>query len=878
MIRNIPRGISSKKWIIAIMLVAAMLAPTVMISGDAEAFSSDFSSSTGWTIIGTKIAIAGGVMTATAITRATDELAKHVLNGDTGISGEYNITFQLTPSGTQSEVSPYLRTGLHSNNLTTSTPAAQDAGYYNRVHWGFSGTLGKFIGAKTNEGGSDVWSNYYTYTDGSSITICLSRFNVGGQWKIIDRAWLTATGSYSTPVMSLSVNITTPHTMKVFAISGAYDNLGGQVISAAIDNYAEDTTGGSGSTYVVPTISTVPIVSAIVGEAYSYDVNSDNTSATYALAGCSWLSIDSASGLATGTPTASGQWNVTISSMSHNQTKTQIFWLRAFDGVNAGHGADFPLGSINGLYQSQRLGNFLYITFMDRGASQAYAAYITSYNYVTRVWANEVMIGDMTAQDGPTDTHGNPRMTIDNAGRIHVFYGNHQDPFLYKMSTNPLDITQWTDRTSLFPSVDATYAIPYYNDGVMYMMYRRTVSDNSQYTFEYRKSTDNGATWGNAYTVLNYAAGSLPYVSGVTPDPNDPNSMDLSWIEHIYAEGHRENVYYAKLNLLTNHLYTAAGADLGAAGVNAANDASCLAYNSVGIDVDVNSHLVRTTGEVIIAFAEGPYTTQKIATWNGSWSNLTLFTGGQYATYTSAIMENQNGIELYVCEGRNSGGDLYRYTRTNGVWGEAQIILPISYAENAAAYWAVPIPVHGSNDTILVSSIKGSDPAFSGQFAAYSYDHGFLGYEVPLYGGLNPPDITSIPVTTADEGVGYEYQPSATNNPTLWECSGLPSGATFSSSTGLLTWASPTVGDHAITLIASNADGGDYQSFIITVSPGADPDPDPVDGTDDSDDDADVTVLPKKTNWAGIGAILGLSLAAMIGLFLVTNRNSRKKK
>jgi hypothetical protein len=53
------------------------------------------------------------------------------------------------------------------------------------------------------------------------------------------------------------------------------------------------------------------------------------------------------------------------------------------------------------------------------------------------------------------DTHGNPSLTIDGAGRLHVFFGAHGGPLLHAVSPHPVAIDQWEEAAP--PTPKATY-------------------------------------------------------------------------------------------------------------------------------------------------------------------------------------------------------------------------------------------------------------------------------------------------------------------------------------------------------------------------------------------------------------------------------------
>lgn len=84
------------------------------------------------------------------------------------------------------------------------------------------------------------------------------------------------------------------------------------------------------------------------------------------------------------------------------------------------------------------------------------------------------------------------------------------------------------------------------------------------------------------------------------------------------------------------------------------------------------------------------------------------------------------------------------------------------------------------------------------------------------------PQITSTAVTTALVGQAYNYTVTADGvpAPTFSLGSGAPAGMSINSTTGKITWTptSGQIGPRNVTVIATNENGADQQSFTITVN------------------------------------------------------------
>jgi fibronectin type 3 domain-containing protein len=83
------------------------------------------------------------------------------------------------------------------------------------------------------------------------------------------------------------------------------------------------------------------------------------------------------------------------------------------------------------------------------------------------------------------------------------------------------------------------------------------------------------------------------------------------------------------------------------------------------------------------------------------------------------------------------------------------------------------------------------------------------------------PDIDSIPIIYAFEGVLYTYNVEAADadgDTLVYSLASSPTGMTIDSSTGVISWTPSTVGDYNVTIEVSDGDLFDTQAFNITVS------------------------------------------------------------
>src|SRR5438094_4655517 len=86
-----------------------------------------------------------------------------------------------------------------------------------------------------------------------------------------------------------------------------------------------------------------------------------------------------------------------------------------------------------------------------------------------------------------------------------------------------------------------------------------------------------------------------------------------------------------------------------------------------------------------------------------------------------------------------------------------------------------------------------------------------------------PPVITSATTASGTVGVAFSYQITATNSPTSYNATGLPSGLTVNTNTGLIS-GTPAAGTDAaspysVTISATNITGTGSATLTLTIKP-----------------------------------------------------------
>ncbi len=84
--------------------------------------------------------------------------------------------------------------------------------------------------------------------------------------------------------------------------------------------------------------------------------------------------------------------------------------------------------------------------------------------------------------------------------------------------------------------------------------------------------------------------------------------------------------------------------------------------------------------------------------------------------------------------------------------------------------------------------------------------------------GLSAPTITSATTASAIAGTAFSYQITATNSPTSYGATGLPTGLSVNTTTGLISGTPSAAGTSSVTLSATNGTGTGSATLTLTIA------------------------------------------------------------
>lgn len=120
---------------------------------------------------------------------------------------------------------------------------------------------------------------------------------------------------------------------------------------------------------------------------------------------------------------------------------------------------------------------------------------IDAYDIKKKTWIGPVRASDFGLG---RDTHGNPSITIDSKGHLHVFFGCHGSEMKHVRSTVPYDISRWKEMPA--PTPRATYPQTMrMADGNIYLFYRAGVHPDP---WSLRISKDDGESWSKPEPII----------------------------------------------------------------------------------------------------------------------------------------------------------------------------------------------------------------------------------------------------------------------------------------------------------------------------------------------------------------------------------------
>jgi hypothetical protein len=147
----------------------------------------------------------------------------------------------------------------------------------------------------------------------------------------------------------------------------------------------------------------------------------------------------------------------------------------------------------------------------------------------------------------------------------------------------------------------------------------------------------------------------------------------------------------------------------------------------------------------------------------------------------------------------------------------------ITATNNPTSYNATGLPAGLSVNT--TTGLISGTPTAAGSFnvtisATNSAGTGSATLALTIAQTQQPPVITSSLTGSGTVGVAFNYQITASNNPTSFNATGLPAGLSVNTTTGLISGTPTTAGTFNVMISATNAAGTGTATLALTIAQG----------------------------------------------------------
>ncbi len=755
-----------------------------------------------------------------------------------GAAGSFTVSTtgvpapSLTETGTLPSGVTFQDNG-NGSGMLSGTPAAGTGGSY-----AVTITANNGVGTAANQ------SFTLTITQSNQAPAITSANSTSFTVGVAGNFTVTTTG---TPTPSLTETGTLPSSLTFKDNGNGTATLSGTPATGTVGSYPLTITASNGvgtpasqgftltvNQITAPVITSGTTAGGTVGVAFSYQITGTNSPTSYGATGLpAGLSVNTSSGLISGTPSGAGTATVTLS---------------ATNGGGTGH-ATLTL-TIS--------------TVVTVSSVQVVAAAAPgSASTLSLSFAQNTVAGDLILVAFDYDTNATPSSVTDSQGNVFTPIGNQL--------TSPggarsrvyyaKNIKGGADRVTVNLSANSGWL-------ELYLSEYTGVDQTNPVDAQAGASGGAGAvTSGNGTTtvagdvIYGYCVADWACTAGsgfITRSNLNANLIEdeLAGNAGTYAATGSANNGWSMQMVALKPASSGVGAPVITSGTTASGTVgvafsyqitatnSPTSYGATGLPAGLS---VNTSSGLISGTPTGAGTaTVTLSATNGSG------TGNATLTLTITV------AAPVITSGTTASGTVgtafsYQITATNSPTSYGATGLPAGLSVNTSSGLISGTPTGAGTSTVTLSATNGSGTG-----------HATLTLTITAAA----PVITSTTTASGTVGVAFSYQITATNSPTSYGATGLPAGLSVNTSSGLISGTPTGAGTSTVTLSATNGSGTGHATLTLTITAAA-----PVitstttaSGTVGTAFSYQITATNSPTSYGATGLPAGLSVNTSSGL------------